>query len=66
MSDHMRVMPAGPHTEQQLSKAGEVYDAMCGYLLKRSGGKSSSMSPKGIGKSFSFGQLSCVLGFSLV
>lgn len=62
MNEVMQVLPSGPHSAQQLSKVDEVYGERKGFLLKRSGGKTAGasprMSPKGIGKSFSFGQLS--------
>lgn len=55
----MHHMPSGDHTGSQISRASEVYRDKCGFLLKRSGGKTSSMSPKGVTKAFSFGQLTC-------
>ena len=55
----MRHMPSGDHSATQLSHASEVYRDKCGFLLKRSGGKHSSKSPRGMTKAFSFGQLTC-------
>ena len=55
--ERMHHMPSGDHSPTQLSKASVVYRNKCGYLLKRSGGKRSNMSPKGMTKAFSFGQL---------
>ena len=57
--DQMHHMPSGDHSATQLSRASEVYRDKCGFLLKRSGGKHSSISPKGMTKAFSFGQLTC-------
>ena len=57
--DEMHHMPSGDHSATQLSRASEVYRDKCGFLLKRSGGKHSSISPKGMTKAFSFGQLTC-------
>ena len=63
VEERMHHMPSGDHSATQLSRASEVYRDKCGYLLKRSGGKHSSISPRGMTKAFSFGQLTCVCPF---